>query len=380
MSPVTRPTLPRLLLLASVLATGVPPAGALLNLDGTRNQIFVFGGVTYAYSDNQFAESVGRGDYTVTGQVGAELQRHAGIISVNSIAKIDFVRYGKFRDENTINPNVSLELSKGTGRTTGSLSIHGYRETRSDSAVNLRTSSWNFPVTLNVKYPINEKFYTTSETGYLSRTYSASQHLVNYTDFSEGVDLYYIYTSKLDIFAGYRVRLATTSIDGRSTDHWFNVGATGGLFSKMTGTLRFGYQIRDLSGSGSGEFTHFNVAGSVNWPVTRKVLLALAVNRDFNTIATGETVDSSSASLRASYAYSRKVDFSGTISGGLNKFLALNSTGRRDTFFSWDAGLHYRMNEHLQMGAAYTYIKNWSSVSRSDYDSQGFSVDISSRY
>jgi len=38
------------------------------------------------------------------------------------------------------------------------------------------------------------------------------------------------------------------------------------------------------------------------------------------------------------------------------------------------------MNEHLQMGAAYTYIKNWSSVSRSDYDSQGFSVDISSRY
>jgi len=380
MARVTRSTLPRLLLLACLLATGVPPAGALLNLDGTRNQIFVFGGVTYAYSDNLYAEAAGRGDYTVTGEVGAELQRRAGIISVNSIAKIDFLRYGKFTNENTINPNFSLELSKGTGRTTGSLSIHAYRETRSDSAVNLRTSSWNFPVSLKVKYPINEKFYTTSDTGYLSRTYSTSQHLVNYTDYSEGVDLYYIYTSKLDLLAGYRIRLATTSLEGRSADHWFNVGATGGLFSKMTGTLRLGYQIRDLSGTGSGQFSHFNVAGSVNWPVTRKVLLALAVNRDFNTIATGQSVDSSSVSLHANYAYSRKLEFNGTVSGGVNKFLTLDTTGRRDTFFSWDAGVHYRMNEHLQMGAAYTYIKNWSSLSRADYDSQGFSLDLSSRY
>ena len=380
MPTLHRPALPRLILLASLLATGVPPAGALLNLDGTRNQIYVFGGVSYAYSNNLFAEPDGRGDYTITGQVGAEFQRHAGIISVNSIAKLDYVRYGRFTGENTINPNFSLELSKGTGRTTGSLSIHAYRETRSDSAVNLRTSSWNFPVGLNVKYPINEKFYTTSDTGYLSRTYSASQHLVNYSDFSEGVDLFYIYTSKLDLLAGYRIRLATTSIDGRSTDHWFNVGATGGLFSKMTGTLRFGYQIRDLSGSGSGQYNHFNVAGSVNWPVTRKVVLSLAVNRDFNTIATGDSVDSSSASLHANYAYSRKLEFNSTVSGGLNKFLAINTTGRRDTFFSWDAGIHYRMNEHLQMGAVYTYIKNWSSLSRADYDSQGFSLDLSSRY
>ena len=54
MPPVPRPALPRLLLFASLLVTGMPPAGALLNLDGTRNQIFVFGGVTYAYSSHGF--------------------------------------------------------------------------------------------------------------------------------------------------------------------------------------------------------------------------------------------------------------------------------------------------------------------------------------
>src|SRR5258708_4559924 len=99
MPSLPRTALPRLLLFASLLVAGVPPAGALLNLDGTRNQIFVFGGVTYAYSSNLFAEADARGDYTVTGQVGAELQRHAGIISVDSIAKFDYIRYGKFKDE-----------------------------------------------------------------------------------------------------------------------------------------------------------------------------------------------------------------------------------------------------------------------------------------
>lgn len=377
---MSRSTPSRFLLLASLLLAGVTPAGALLNLDGTRNQIFVFGGLTYGYTSNLFAESDARSDYTVSAQLGAELQRRAGIIAVNAIAKVDYVRYGRFTEENTFNPNFSLRLNKETGRTTGSLTIQAYRETRSDSAVNLRTSSWNYPVGLNVRYPINEKFYVTSATGYVRRTYSESQSLVDYTDFSEGVDLFYVYTSKLDLLAGYRIRVATTSIDGRATDHWFNLGATGGLFAKLSGTLRFGYQIRDLNGPGAGRFDHFNVAGSLNWPVTRKVLLALSLNRDFNTIATGASVDSNSGSLRATYSFSRKLDFDATFSAGTNDFLEVNSTGRQDTFVSWDFGVRYRMNEHFNLGATYSYIQNWSSLSRADYEGQGFTFDISSRY
>ncbi len=376
----SRHALLRFLLFATMLLAPVLPAGALLNLDGTRNQVFVFGGIIYGYTSNLFAEAVPRGDYSVSAQVGAELQRRAGIISVNSIAKIDFVRYGTYKDENTVNPNFLLELAKTTGRTTGTLNIHAYRETRSDSAVNLHTSSWNFPVTLGVRYPINEKFYTNSATGYLRRTYSQSQSLVNYRDFSEAVDLYYTYTSKLDLLAGYRIRAATTSIDGRTTDHWFNVGGTGALFSKMSGTLRFGYQLREERSPGSNRFNQFNAQGSLNWPITRKLALALQLNRDFSTIATGASVDSTSAALHATYVYSRKMDLSGTLSGGINDFLESSAGGRRDTFISWESGVRYRMNEHLNMGASYTYLKNWSTVSRSEYDSHGFTFEISSRY
>jgi hypothetical protein len=38
------------------------------------------------------------------------------------------------------------------------------------------------------------------------------------------------------------------------------------------------------------------------------------------------------------------------------------------------------MNEHLQMGASYVYLKNWSSLALADFENHGFAFDISSRY
>jgi hypothetical protein len=370
----------RILLLATLLGA-VPPGRALLNIDGSRNQLFVFGGVTYNYSSNMFAEAVGRSDYTVSAQAGLELKRRAGIIAVNSIAKLDFVRYGQYTDQNALNPNFSLELNKTTGRTTGALTVSAYRETRSDSAVNLRTSSWNFPLNLSIKYPVNDKFYVTSGSGYLRRTYSDSQTtLVNYRDFSEAVDLYYVYTSKLDLIGGYRLRVATTSVEGRTVDHWFNVGATGGILAKMSGTIRAGYQFRNLSGTTGDKFDHFNAQAALNWPITRKVALALQLSRDFSTIATGHSVDSSSLALTGTYLYSRKIEFSGAISYGKNDFLGQIQSNRHDTFFSWTTGGQYKMNDHFQLGASYTYFRNWSTLGFSDFDSHGFMLDVSGRY
>jgi hypothetical protein len=367
-------------LLAAVLLAVAPSGRALLNLDGSRNQLFVFGGVTFAYNSNMFAEPVGRGDYTISAMAGVELKRRAGIIAVNSTAKFDYVRYGKYSGENAINPHFSLELSKGTGRTTGTFTVNAFRETRSDSAVNLRTSSWNFPLGLSIKYPVNDKFYFTAASDYLHRSYSDNVALVDYTDFSEAFDLYYVYTSKLDLIGGYRFRLSTTSVEGRTVDNWFNIGATGGLFSKLSGTVRLGYQFRNVSGYGGENFSHVNAQASLSWPMTRKVTFELQANRDFSTIATGHSVDSSSLSLQGSYAYSRKIDFSSGLSAGRNDFLGAIQSGRHDTFISWNAAAHYKMNEHFQMGASYSYFRNWSSLSLSDFESHGISVDVSSRY
>lgn len=368
--------------LLGILALGLAcaPARALINLDGSRNQLFVFGGLTFGWDSNVFSDSSNRGDYTVNASVGAEMKRRAGIIAVNATGTVDYVRYGKFSDQNAVNPNFHIEFNKTTGRTTGAFTVSAYRESRSDSAVNLRTNSWNFPLGLSVKYPINDKFYVTSQTSYLQRRYVDSTALANYTDYSEGIDLFYVYTSKLDLVGGYRIRVSKTSIGDDTYDHWFNVGATGSLFAKLNGTVRFGYQIRDISGGGGENYTHWNAMAALTWPVTRKLTLTGQLSRDFNTIATGASVDSISTALRASYAATRKIEASAGVSVGRNLFLSRTPPSRRDTFFSFDVGARYKMNEHLQVGASYTYFHNWSSLSFSDFERQGFSVDISSRF
>ena len=361
------------------LLLGQAPARALINVNGSRNQLFVFGNVTFGWNSNVFSDSTGRGDYTVSGAVGAEMKRRAGIIAVNATLTFTYDTYGKFTEENSFNPNLHVEFNKTTGRTTGAITVSAYRESRSDSAVNLRTNSWNYPVGLNLKYPINDKLYVTSQTTYLRRRYVETTSLANLTDYSQGFDLFYVYTSKLDLLAGYRIRVSQTSIGNDTYDHWFNVGATGGLFAKLNGTVRIGYQFRDISG-GNNKYTHLNAMAGVSWPITRKVSLSGQLGRDFNTIATGASVDSTTASLRATYAFSRKIELNSGLAYGLNRFLGTPPPQRRDTFFSYDFGARYKMNEHLQAGVTYTYFRNWSTFAFSDFDRQGFAIDVSSRY
>lgn len=371
----------RRILLASLaaLAIGLPPARALLNIDGSRNQVFVFGSLSFAYSSNIFSDNSGRGDYSSTAEAGIEVKRRAGIIAVNTTFKVSYQGFNKYTTENALNPSFYIEFNKTVGRTTGAFTINAFRETRSDSAVNLRTSSWNFPLGLNIKYPINDKFYVTSSTSYLQKRYSSTTVLTNLTDYSEGVDLFYVYTSKLDLVAGYRLRVSRTTNGNDTTDHWFNFGATGGLFAKLNGTLRFGYQIRD-DRTGQQSYSNFDALAALGWPITRKLTLSSQISRDFNTIATGASVDSSSISLRAAYAITRKIEFDLGTAYGRNLFLGRTTPHRRDDFYSWDVGAHYKVNEHLNLSASYTYFRNWSTLSFSDFERQGLSFDIGSRF
>ncbi len=370
----------RVLLLGSlVFALHLPSGRALLNIDGARNQLFVFGSVGFVYSSNLYSEATGRGDYSVNASVGMDLKRRAGIIAVNSTFKVDYQRFGKYTHENAVNPSFLLELNKTTGRTTGAFTLSAYRETRSDSAVNLRTSSWNFPVELNLKYPVNDNLYVTSGTSSLQRRYRDTAVLSNYTDYAEAIDAFYVYTSKLDLLGGYRLRVTQTARGADSTDHWFSIGATGGLYAKLNGTLRLGYQIRTEQGSREN-FSQVNALAALAWPITRKFTLSSQISRDFNTIATGASVDSSNATLRAIYAFSRKLEFASGVGYGRNLFLGRTLARRRDDVFSWDLGATYRFSEHLSLAASYSYFRNWSSSSFSDFDRQGLSFTLASRY
>ncbi|HVZ65271.1 MAG TPA: outer membrane beta-barrel protein [Lacunisphaera sp.] len=358
----------------------LPSARALLNIDGTRNQVFVFGSCSFAYNSNIFADASGRGDYTSTAVAGIELKRRAGIIAVNSTTKVTYQLFNKYTDQDALDPNFTIEFTKTTGRLTGSLLVRAFRESRSDSAVNLRTNSWHFPVTLSLKYPVNDKLYVTSDSDFVHQRYTETNALANLTEYSQSVDVFYVYTSKLDLSGGYRVRISNVTLGRNSTDHWFNLGATGGLFAKLSGTVRVGYQLRETAGRNGENYTHVNAMAGLSWPMTRKLGFTGQLSRDFNTIATGSSVDATAGSLTATYTVNRKISLDTAITGGVNKFLGLTTGHRQDEFFSWDLGANYRFNEHLSIAASYSYFRNWSSLAFSEFTRQGYNLDFSSRF
>lgn len=352
-------------------------AFALLNIDGTKNQVFVFGQVSFAYDSNIFSSAGGDGDTVVNASFGTEVKRRAGILSVNARATMTYQGFKTYTDQNAWDPSFYMEINKTTGRTTGAFTVNAYRSSRADSAVNIRTQSWNFPLGLNVKYPINDNLYVTSSTGYLKRSFADSTAgLLSYTDYSEALDFFYVYSSRMDLLGGYRIRVGSTEL-GSTTDHSLTIGATNEILPKLNGTVRFGYQWRAVDSTGES-YRQLTASAALTWNATRKFTGTISLNRDFTTTAVGGTVDTLSAMLRGRYDFTRKYSAEAGVGYGRNTFLG--GTPRRDEFFNWDVGARVHWSEHLEISAAYTYMINWSTISLSDFTRTGYSINISSRY
>ncbi|HET7536248.1 MAG TPA: outer membrane beta-barrel protein [Candidatus Didemnitutus sp.] len=350
----------------------------LLSFDGTRNQVFVFGNVIFGYDSNIFSDNSGRDDFNITGRAGMEYKRRAGIIAVDFNAHVDSIRFQDFSGQDAVNPNFSLQLEKTTGRTTGAFNISAYRSSQADAAVNIRTNSWNYPMTLLLKYPVNERYYLTSDTGYNAHHYIDNDQLLDYREWSEDVNLFYIYTSKLDLSVGYRLRYGETS-EGRTIDNNFTVGATGGLLPKLNGSVRFGYQVRN------DDVTHQSYdSGSalvqLTWTSTRKFTMDLLLSSDFNTAATGVTVDTISATVTGNYTFTRRFQGDVSVGFGRNHYVSEPPPQREDTYTTFNIGAIYTVNEHLKFTAGYTYFKNSSTLATADYDRDVLTLDISSRF
>jgi len=362
------------------LCFGAPAAHALLNLDGRRSQVFVFGHVSVGYDSNLFADNSGRDDTQYTASLGLELTRRRGLIGVTSTAKVDYVRFSSFSGQNAVNPEFSVELSKANGRTTGDLTLKAYRTDRAESAVNLRTSSWNYPLALNIRYPINEKLYVASASGYMRRSYEDNAALVDSVDYSQGFDVFYVYNSRLDLVAGYRLRVTDTTLR-RSRDHALNIGATGGLLPKVNGTVRLGYQTRSGAAQpGAGSEGQVTVAAELNWAPTPRLSFTAQASRDFVTTALGDSVDSLGASLLGTYSFNRRLDLDAGVSYGINEFVSQVPPRRIDDFLAFNAALRYTVNAYVTVSASGSYLQNWSTITLADFDRVTYSLDVSSRF
>jgi hypothetical protein len=382
--------------LASLLAISLAcsPVRALVVLNDGRDRIFVTGSFSVSEDSNVFANSDNKSDVVFGSGLTAEYTRRAGWIGVNGSVAINGSNFDKNKAQDFKNPSYRLEFTKQSGRTTGSLSFNGARESRADAAVNMRSTSWNYGANLNSKYPAGLNTFT-GQFGYSNRKYVESTIFADLATYTSAIDVIHILPAERELVAGYRLRFSETSRNTSTSDHSVTVGLSGRLLRGLSGSIRGGWQARVPHGAtiGNGVFSSWTLSGSTSYAFSRKLNVALQLSKDFSTTATDASVDVTSASLSAGYAFTPKTALSFSAGWGNTRFLGdtgrvvvalgppvILGSNREDSYGNWTAGLSYGLNEHLTAALNYSWFQNWSTSSFADFIRNSWGVTLSSRW
>lgn len=376
----------RALVLVSLLlglTAPLPRAFGLIRLDEGRNQIFVTGSFTTGFSSNIGASAGGASDNYYSADIGAQYQRHAGLIVMDASVGLSGTSYAKNSDENFRDPSLRMELKKGTGRTTGSLKLSAARESRADTAANLRNESWAYETTLDAKYPmLNGRYGFIGTVGTSLRDFADNNDLADQKSISSSLDFYYTLDER-SLLGGYRFRQESTSFDTGSRDHSITAGVSGPLLFRLNGNFRVGYQIRTPYGltTGRQNYTGWTANGSSTWEVTERLDFAGQLSRDFSTTSTNVSVDTLGGTIRAQYRFNTQTAFTTSTGITRTRFLGTVAGNRLDTAWTWDVTAHRSFfSQHIQLSVSYNFFRNWSSASFSSFDRKNLTFTASAKY
>jgi hypothetical protein len=364
-----------------------PRARALVSLEDGLDHAFVNGTVEYGYDSNVFANAQSGGSMLVEGSLATEFTRRAGLISVDATASLTFARYANFRDQDYVDPKVTAEFSKQTGRTTGSLVVTAQRENRADVDVNTRDVSWNYDIGLNVLYPVIERYSISGSFDFNHVDYLDQELFTNLTTYTGNLYLYYIVNAERDFFIDYRARYSDIADGSHDVDNSLSAGVNGKVFGPFNGSIQGGYTERTISGGGdAGQYGDLTASGALTWNLSRRMTLASELARDFSTTAVGQSIDSTTVGLTFKDSYTAKASATFEGNAGQCRFLgpeglvAPDMKRRIDEFASVGASFYYILNAHLKASLAYVYFRNWSTFAYAEFPRQQVNATLSTHW
>ena len=396
MRPSLRPHSLRRVAAGLVVLIAALPAHALFRFNDGRDQVYVTAYVGAGYDSNIYTSSARQDDLIITGGAGLEYARKAGLIGVNGSLKWDFGTFATYSTEDFLNPSASLEFSKGTGRTTGSVQLNASRESAPDPTVGLRTDSWNYGVNLNLRYPVIDRYTIAGNIGWSRIDYSDDQgYLSDLDTYTVGTDLLYSWRSDRDLLAGYRYRIGDAQFESSAIDHSVYLGVTGRIVSKLSGSARVGWTnhtTRYPRGIPDDNNDGLFVSLSGTWPASQKVNYTLALSQDYSTTSSNFQTRTSSADLTGQFSHTVKFSTRANVGVGQTEFLSGFGKGataptqgfqgqdRTDHYLTAGVGANYTINNHVSVGANYSYYRNWSDLSSYAFERHSIGVSVSTRW
>ena len=293
-----------------------------------------------------------------------------------------------------------------------------------DDLVELNTTSGE----LDAEYQVSPKFSFSAGVRYDETEYQtyvdrfADREITRFP-----LSVYYELTPKLDLILGYTY--ATSDIEGTSSSfpsgfdpvaqvvteitervqtgyemdsHFYNVGLRGNISTKLTGFFKVGYRTRSPEDSirfstptdvtnpasplvGVTTPTTINrddsgmlgINSNLTWMATTKLLVQLALSRDFGVGGEGESTEATRANLIGNYSFN--THWSTTASLGYSE-TDYSNNGREDEQFTGGLRVLYVLNTYWRFSAGYTYAENDSTRANSSYESETLDLTAILRY
>lgn len=359
-----------------------PSAHALFNLNEGKELIFVSGTYSIGLDTNVFARQAAQQSFTQSVSFSADYSRQAGLISVTAHAATSAGSFQDIRGQDFTDPALSVSFRKRYGRTTGALLLSTRRESQPDPDAGQRTRAWNHGGGLDLRYPVNDRYYFTNNLRANSRLYSNKAAFSDLNTLSESISLNYVYTSKLDLNSGYAITFSDTSKNTRAFDHSFTVGANGGILPKLSGSIRFGVQRRnaELPDGTDESFDSFTSSTTLKWLYSRKLTFNADLSQDFSTTSTDISVNRATGGLHATASLSSKYIGNAGVSYTISNFLGKAGAGRQDELLQLDASIGLAITTHIRTSLAYVYMLNMSNSPGADFERQSLTFTVIATY
>jgi Putative beta-barrel porin 2 len=358
-----------------------PKAHALLAFDDGKERVYVTGTYSFGYDTNIFAQSVARGALTQAWSLQSTFSRRAGIISVDGTIEVNSENFNGISGQDFSDPGVTLTFTKGIGRTTGSLGFTAQKQNTPDPVANNRSVSWTYGSTLDLRYPVNQRFYFTNSSGVTGTYYTNKALFSDLESFTDGLDVNLVYDSKLDLDTGYDFAYSDTR-DTRALDQGFTLGADGSIFPKLNGSLVVGDTWRQAvySHARSETFQAITAGAALKWALSRQISIGVVVTKGLSISSTDISTDTLSSAVSADLALGRRLR--GTI--GLDyiptTFLGRAGAGRKDYLWEVPVTLYTSITTHLRTSVTYAYETNYSNFSIARFVRETLSLSLTATY
>ena len=283
---------------------------------------------------------------------------------------------------------------------------------------------------LEAEYRVSPKFSFSAGVRYDETEYQTyKDRLADRERTSFPLNVYYELTPKLDLILGYTY--STTDIEGSNSSfasdavagiipgtlivteiterfqtgyerdsHFYNIGLRGNIKTKLTGYFKIGYRTRSLEDStvfeqyidpntllpvrppATRSITRddtgmLGLDANLTWMATTKLLVQLALSRDFGTGGEGESSGVTRANLVGNYSFNTQ--WSALANLGYTE-TDYPDDGRYEEQVTGGLRINYVLNTYWRFSAGYTFTDNDSSRANSSYDNNTLDLTAILRY